>query len=256
MENIDPSIPPELCRVVRKALRKEVDERYQDMDQMLKEMGQIGRCLERRKDELWSEVRQKVEELECLEEEHRDRLRGQTGSSSARLARLIACTKQSDLSYMTLVGLRDGASLELRRVRSLLEDVPDRSEEPTHLKGGDRTRAETLYQQASLRLDQSDLAGCLTLLCEALRLQPDHSEAGSLEDRLRVEMVHRVNREDETHHEEVLAAALLALDTGSGELAGRTDQSGEDPELISQLSDLLLSELDPPSSDYPSKKRH
>jgi hypothetical protein len=162
---------------------------------------------------------------------------------------------------MTLRGLRDGAAMEYRRLRMQMEKAQQRpgrapspiddSESKTMVRQPEAAKAiravqiDALYSKAAAQFSQGNLAGCLTLLGRVLRLAPSHTAANTLSERLRLEIIALVDREEERSRSELISAALQVLDVGLPEQkATKVQKLDEDPE-ATELSDFLLSSLDP-----------
>ncbi|MFQ5790066.1 MAG: serine/threonine-protein kinase, partial [Acidobacteriota bacterium] len=235
IETSDPTVPVEICRIVRKAMTKRRQARYQNMDELLRDLEGARKSLDRRKTVLREEVEETVRKMTSLLRENHPLLdRGRKSLASPEpLGRLVSASRRKASGYMTLLGLRDGASLELRRLQAVLRkagrggepmksagttEEADADSEDTmtfpSLETGDRerARAKSLYQKAASRFTAGDLGGCLTLLSEVLRLEPAHPGANRLEEKLRSAFIQLVDREGERRNEEVVEAALLALE--------------------------------------------
>lgn len=199
-----PPIEDELSRIVARMMRKSAEERYPRVEDLLHDLARFGRSLEREKSELRGQV-----------EVGARKLRPQAGAASERL---LEAVERKDLSYMSLLGLRDGIELELWR----LERSAPRAR--TEARASDLAKAEAAYEDAQARFARGDLAACLVRVSEALRLCPEHRGAGELGENLRQAVVERASWfEGENEADlDVLVAAFLAFDKrGPGEIPGQ-----------------------------------
>jgi hypothetical protein len=262
IENVDPSVPLELCRIVKKCLIKDPARRYQKVDELLLEL--VGFCssLENRKQRLRDELSMAVVNLRNFVTENKEALPGGAEAViESRLASLRSTSRRSDSSYMTLRGLRDGAAMEYRRLRTQMEKAQQRpgrapspiddSESKTMVRQPEAAKAiravqiDALYSKAAAQFSQGNLAGCLTLLGRVLRLAPSHTAANTLSERLRLEIIALVDREEERSRSELISAALQVLDVGLPEQKATKVQKLDEDSEATELSDFLLSSLDP-----------
>ena len=263
IENIDPSVPHELWRIVRRCLAKDPARRYQQLDELLRELVSFRSSLESRKQRLRGELSQAVDKLRGFVTENKELLsREAEVAIESRLAALVSSSRRTDSSYMTLRGLRDGAALEYRRLRTQMEKATqqperrasdpspiDESEDKTLIRQPEAAKAikavqaDELYSMAAAQFSQGNLAGCLTLLGRVLRLVPSHTAADTLSERLRLEIISLVDREEERNRSELLSAALQVLDVGFPEQR-KTVQKPEKGSEVPGFSDFILSSLD------------
>jgi serine/threonine protein kinase len=207
-----PEVEGELSRILSKMMRKEMAERYPTVDELLRDVSRFERRLERQKSALRHEVETNARKLRTLLTDL-----PAAPPQVASTTRLLATSERQDLSYMALVGLRDGIDLELWRLERKAHAA--RAE----ARRSDVLKAEAAYQEARARFDSGDLAACLLRVSEALRLCPDHGGAGELEEKLREAVVERASWfENETEADlDVLVAAYLAFDKrDSGQIRG------------------------------------
>lgn len=266
IREIDPTIPEELARIVAKMMHKSPDRRYGSVDELLRSLSRFQKFFRQYKSQLRDETR---------------RLLGELGSVARRHPVIVVDhdvtlpspdlpdkLEREDLSYMSLVGLRDGANLQLRRLELLIDDFAetDASEdrdfsnatmtlyEPLVKQPGDAREQKRRYQQAEERYHAArahytngDLASSLRLVTDALRLNPNHPGSGELAEQLRTSITGLVDtlpsRGEEPKHFDVLVAALLAIGEPGGErniLGGSASHGRRE---IDGLSDILLSGL-------------
>ncbi len=270
VQELDPTIPEELARIVAKMMHKSADRRYANVDELLRGLSRFQAFLRQYKSQLREETVRALKELSSVAQRHQNIvLEHEVSVPPPELPNTLV---KEDVSYMSLVGLRDGANLQLRRLELLVDDfaVADQSPndtdaamtvyEPSVKKTGDareQTRryeqAEERYQSARAHYANGDLAASLRLVSDALRLNPNHSGSGELAEQVRTSIAGLVDDlptgGDEPKHFDVLVAALLAIGEPGGErhiLGG--DASHEDRE-IAGLSDIMLSGLPKEKAD-------
>ncbi|MGH9388782.1 MAG: serine/threonine-protein kinase, partial [Vicinamibacteria bacterium] len=183
LRGLAPAAEEELSRIVSRMMRKAIKERYATVDELLQDVTRFGRSLERQKSELRREVETEARKLRTVLTRHP----GTSPRMEASTARLLATVESQDLSYMSLLGLRDGIDLELWRLERSLMSA--RAETRQH----DGGKAEAAYQDARARFDSGDLAACLVRVSEALRLSPEHGGAGELGEKVRQAVVERAS---------------------------------------------------------------
>jgi serine/threonine-protein kinase len=233
VRDLAPAIADELSRIVSRMMRKSLDERYPDVERLLDDLTRFRRHLESQKLALRTEVGNKARRLRTL------LARQPTGPRHAAVSsteRLLNTVDREDLSFMALVGLRDGIDIELWRMERKAVPLED-------ARASDRRKADAAFEDARSRFATDDLAGCLVRVSEALRLSPEHSEAGALAEELRQAVVARAVCFEEKEDIDVLVAALLAFDEGGPQGLLGTGESQQDPETIARLSEFLLTEL-------------
>jgi serine/threonine protein kinase len=240
LRNLAPTVTEELSRILSRMMRKAIEERYPTVEELLQDVTRFERHLTRQKSELRSEVETGARKLRTFLSQP-----AAPPQRVAATARLLATVERQDLSFMALVGLRDGIDLELWRLeRNALS--PRRSPKDETRK--ELGKADAAYEDARERFAAGDLAACLVRVSEALRLSPAHLGAGELEEKLREAVVERARSfENETETNlDTLVAAFLAFDRGGSEASTRPGTLRRDPDNIASLSDLLLSELPEP----------
>jgi serine/threonine protein kinase len=209
IRGLAPAVGEELSRILSKMMRKAIEERYSTVEILLHDLAGFGRSLERQKTELRHQVETGARKLRTLLAQLPPAPSGVEASTS----RLLLTVERRDLSYMALVGLRDGIDIELWRLEKSGESAR------TGARPDDAGKAEAAYQDARARFASGDLAGCLVRVSEALRLCPEHAAAGELGEKLRQAVVERASWfEEETGADlDVLVAAFLAFDRGNSE---------------------------------------
>lgn len=260
IREVDPALPEELARIVAKMMRKSPHRRHANVDEVLRDLAKFQSLLGRYKSRLRDETDQVLKELASLARNHAQLVaQHEVSLPSPELPKRI---EREDVSYMSLVGLRDGANLQLRRLEVLVEDFADEpdDEDPTvtmpelhERPAGDarererRREAEKKFRAARAQFGRGELAASLRLVCESLRLDPDHPGAGALAEKVRLSIVALADSlpssEREPKHFDVLVAALLAIGEPGGErniLEGRSAYGRRE---IAGLSDILLSGL-------------
>jgi serine/threonine protein kinase len=232
IRNIAPAVAEELSQIVSKMMRKRIEERYATVDDLLREVNRFGRHLSQQKSELRQDVENRAQKLRTLLAKG-PAAPPQVGESTARL---LATVERRDLSFMALVGLRDGIDLELWRLERVASSAP------ANESRNDEVEADAAFRDAQARFASGDLASCLVRVSEALRLCPEHGGAGELGEKLREAVVERARwfeNETETNLD-LLVGAFLAFDKGGvREIPGPR----RDHENLTSLSDFLLAEL-------------
>ena len=265
IRELDPTIPEELARIVSKMMSKSADRRYANIDALLQDLSRFRGFLKQYKTQLRDEASRAFKELGSLA--HHNQKTVSQHEIASPSPELTSTLQREDLSYMSLVGLRDGANLQLRRLELLIDDfasAPDDSgddddptvtmyEPPVKAASDPREqkrrheKADAQFRAAHTHYSGGDLAAGLLLVCAALRLNPDHQGAGVLAEKVRISIVRLaetiLDGDNEPKHFDVLVAALLAIGEPGGErniLGGdSTHGRGE----IAGLSDILLSGL-------------
>jgi serine/threonine protein kinase len=236
VRDLAPAVAEELSRIVSRMMRKSLEDRYPDVDRLLEDLARFRRHLESQKLALRTEVGNKARRLRTLLTRQPKAPRREGGISTERL---LTTVDREDLSFMALVGLRDGIDIELWRLERKAVPLEDE-------RAVDRRRAEAAFEDARSRFATDDLAGCLVRVCEALRLSPEHSGAGVLAEELRQAVVARALCFEQKEDVDVLVAALMAFDEGGSEKILGASGSQQDPETIARLSEFLLTELPDP----------
>jgi serine/threonine protein kinase len=291
LRELSPAMPEELSRIVSKMLAKSLDRRYANVPSLIRDLDRFGNFLTRCKVQLRAEIHAKVREIGYLADAHRSVLveRG----IDPRTKRLTETASRADLSFMALVGLRDGADVELNRLSNVLERAGVRARgghgyapplEPDSEIGNQQTvtitpvaevdlematerrrrdqKAARAFDEAQARFDDGDLAGSLVCVTDALRLSPTHKQAAELAEQVRsgiVAMVDRWEESESSHQMDVLVAALLAM----GENENKDDSltrstahggSSASSDMIASLSKVFLASL-PDVDDVKRKRR-
>ena len=257
-----PAIPAELSRIVSKMMNKSMELRYQNADDLVGDLTRFRRFLGQYKKQLREEARRTLSQVKDLAHQNRSLFsREGIGSPSKRLTDSL---ERDDVSYLSLVGLKDGASLHLRRLEKIVESaalasandsdrtlsIYDATWTGMHPLPGathrDAIRAEEKLEAAETSFRTGDLAGSLRLVCEALRIAPDHQRAEQLAERVRVGIVRLADvlaPEPGPSQVEVLVAALLAIGETGEEQAMFRSESSHDHRTITGLSDVFLAGL-------------
>ena len=264
IRELDPTIPKELARIVSKMMSKSADRRYANIDALLRALSRFRGFLKQYKAQLREEASRAFKELGALAHHNQEVVSQHEIASPS--PELTSTLQRENLSYTSLVGLRDEANLQLRRLELLIDDFatapddPDENDatitmyEPPLKAAGDareqkrrHENADAQFRAAHTHYSGGDLAASLLLVCEVLRLNPDHEGAGVLAEKVRISIVRLaetiLDGDNEPKHVDVLVAALLAIGEPGGErniLGGdSTHGRGE----IAGLSDILLSGL-------------
>ncbi len=239
IHDMTPAVAEELTRILSRMMRKKMAERYGTVDELLHDVMRFGRQLQRQKSELRHEVEAKARTLRTALAQNPDT----PSPVEASTTRLLSTVEREDLSFMALVGLRDGIDIELWRLQRGLEPSASVT------RRNDERKAEAAYQDARARFDSGDLAACLVRVSEALRLSPDHGAAGELGEQVRLAVVERASWLDNESEADldVLVAAFLAFDKGDSGGSSGPRPSSRTRESITSLSELLISE--PPQSE-------
>ncbi len=214
VESVNAALPAELSAIIRKAVAKDPDLRYQSIKQMALELETFRATLDGRKSGLKVEAEAAVRKLRDFVSENEDLLR-QNGSSALE-------NLDVPEDYLGLYELRERAARDLERLQSLAEKrrelaplVSEAAEhaqcgrlesaaavlerlsqvDPDNLETGSllesvraqieeqrlqrqkQAQAAALFLEAESRDKSGDLPGCIACLDEALRLQPEHVAA-------------------------------------------------------------------------------
>jgi serine/threonine-protein kinase len=135
IENLDPRIPKELVAIVLKALAKQPEQRFQQMEELLRELEQFRNSLEERKRVLHQEAADAVARLERLIRDNRDLLPEAAAkleemkADAPTLLRLLAPAAENNdsarppnrLDYLELQEMSERARHEYSRLNSLVE---------------------------------------------------------------------------------------------------------------------------------------
>lgn len=243
MRDLAPTVAKELSEIVSRMMRKPIEDRYPTVDDLLHDVNRFGRHLTRQKSELRHKVEAGAEKLRTLLAQ-RPAAPPQAGASTARL---LATVDRKDLSFMALMGLRDGIDIELWHL--------EKNAHSARAEAGrkDYGKADAAYEDARVRFDSGDLAACLVRVSEALRLCPEHRGAGDLGEKVREAVVERASwfeHETETNLD-TLVGAFLAFDKGDSKGIPGPGAPRRDQEHITSLSDFLLAE--PPEPRRPER---
>ena len=246
VRQIDPAIPEELARIVSKMMAKNIDKRYADVEALMGDLRRFDRFLDRYKAQLREETNTTFEDLAQLIERHQEI--AERHRVTVPWERVNETLARSDLTYMSLVGLHDGAALQLRRLDRLVDaDHPDDDEQETLTMGRPSVGLEAVakLEAAKQHHQTGDLAGGLRLVCDVLRLEPDNAVANELAETIRLSLVELVDalEDDEPKNIDTLVAALLAIGEPGGEKIILHGRSPHIPADIAGLSDFLLAGL-------------
>lgn len=261
VRDLDPTVPEELGRIVAKMMNKGADRRYANVDALMRDLSRFRGFLRQYKTQIRDEATRTLKQLDGLAR------RNQQVVTQHEVALpppdLTATVQRDDLSYMSLVGLRDGANLQLRRLELLVDDfaaAPDGSDAtmtmhklPTPVPGDAREqkrrteKADEQFCAAHTHYSGGDLASALRLVCDALRLSPNHAGAVLLAEKVRTSIMRIIDvvadGDEEPKHFDVLVAALLALGEPGGERDILDGDSAHRRREIAGLSDMFLSGL-------------
>jgi serine/threonine protein kinase len=197
-----PSVVEELSRILARMLRKRADDRYPNIDELLVDLRRLERKVDREKAEIRDRIEEGTRKLEELLARH-------PPPKDSTAVKLLATAQRDDLSFLSLMGLRDGIEIELWRMAA--ESRPPAKGDP----------AEAAYEDARVRFARGDLGGSIVRVSEVLRACPDHRGALALSEQVREAVVERASWfENESEADlDVLVAAYLAFDRGPGEVA-------------------------------------
>lgn len=253
IRELDPMIPEELARIVSKMMSKPADRRYANVDVVLRALSRFRGFLSQHKTQLRDEAQHSLRELGTLARQNQEIISQHEIASPS--PELTSTLQREDLSYMSLVGLRDGANLQLRRLELLIDDFAtapddtddDDDDDPTMPMPESPAKADAQFRAAHTHYSSGDLAAGLRLVCEALRLNPYHEGARLLAEKVRLSIVRLVDTildgDNEPKHFDVLVAALLAIGEPGGERSILGGDSTHRRREIAGLSDIFLSGL-------------
>ena len=266
IRELDPTLPEELVRIVAKMMHKSPERRYASVEDLLRSLSRFQQFFRQYKAQLREETVRLLNELSSVARRHRDVV--VEHEVTLPPPELPDTLKREDVSYMSLVGLRDGANLQLRRLELLVDDFAttlageddDNGDstvtlyEPLVKKPGDASeqkrryeRADERYHAARAHYVNGDLAASLRLVTDALRLNPNHPGSGELAEQVRTSITGLVDTlpagSDEPKHFDVLVAALLAIGEPGGERNILGGNAAHGRREIDGLSDIFLSGL-------------
>jgi len=145
-----PAIPEELSRIVSKMMNKAVELRYQNADDLVGDLTRFRRFLGQYKKQLRGDARRTLSQVTVLAHQNQALFsREGIGSPSKRLTDSL---EREDVSYMSLVGLKDGASLHLRRLEKLVESADQASASDSDAAMTGLARHEILQHGADRRV--------------------------------------------------------------------------------------------------------
>ena len=243
-------------------MNKAVEQRYQNADDLIGDLTRFRRFLAQYKKQLREEARRTLSQVTDLAHQNEELFSREGISSPSK--RLTDSLERDDVSYMSLVGLKDGASLHLRRLEKLVESAARASARDSDrtlsiyeatwtgmrpMSGAeqrDAIRADEKLEAAETSFSTGDLAGSLRLVCDALRIAPAHQRAEQLAERIRIGIVRLADvlaPPPGPTQVEVLVAALLAIGETGAEQAMLHSESSHDHRTIAGLSDVFLSGL-------------
>jgi serine/threonine protein kinase len=249
--HLQPALPKELNGILARMLAKDRHDRYSTMQELLRDVRSFRRSVEKKKAVLRKETREAARELARLTQQHRSILASR--GYDAGPGKLAENADREELSYMALVGLRRGASLELERIQRVIHgaDGSDSAEvtairpaPPT--KSDNDARADEAYEDAIRRFARGDIAGSLLRVGEVFGVDSDHRGACDLGERLREAIIVLVNRiESDANDIDALGRAILALDNQSTNASSPTTHSHVDRGAVETLSRIFLAGLPP-----------
>ena len=229
LNSIVSGIPEELCDIVRRAMFKEPERRYQQADELTRALEHFRPILEERKDTLLGEVREAVSRLSEFIEGNKKLQEDLESTERANLTMPVRLAWSSlsadqdvtqpgyaDLGYLELLEARKQAEREQRWLADHLEKLQ---------------RAASLLDEAVLLEKQGQLKRALKVVEKILREMPDHSQAGPLAERIRKSV------EDQRAEEERQTRITALLED-----ARVHDRLGDEEHALGQLGALLALE--------------
>jgi Protein kinase domain len=182
--DLDPTLPAELTSIVKRLLAKDPTERYQQADELIKDLDRVRRALDERLTRLQDEAREAVIRLDVFIKEHQDVLRAQRAQQE-KADETVPGSSQFPIDYQGILEVRDRA----RRKYDELRLVAQKHE----------SAAQSLAEATRLE-KRGDLEGAAAVAARVLVELPYHSQAGALARRLS-EVIARRAREEQVRRE-------------------------------------------------------
>jgi len=194
----DTEAPPELARIVMKALAKSQAERYQNAAQVIADLRRVKRDLELRAQDLASEAAQRLaaiestlversqlcERLGVAPEMHADAIRERIASAHQGLATWPATPPQLESLGLTAI---TAVLAEINRNGDLVSlETADMRQAESALRDGERAVETSDWQLALIRFDAAAQAvpSCTTARDAAARCRHRLSERQAIDDRV------------------------------------------------------------------------
>ncbi len=193
VETVAPGIPAEFSAVLQRAMAKDAAKRYQDVEEMIRDLESLSRLLEEREKTVRQETGQTLGEIERLVNETGPLLEAEalqlrrSGLMTVPLSVTNApgdpeATQlgESGGGYLGALALRERARNELGRLRELLQQ---------------RRQAELLFGEALELERQGDYEGALRTSDLVIAADPAHAQAPALIERVKRTLLERVAAE-------------------------------------------------------------
>lgn len=190
---VESSLPPDLSSVVLRALAKNPNDRYQAIDELVKELNRFKKTIDKRRRELHDDLRKSYSQLDQLIEANQHLLANhrldrpeEDNTVSMILAGEVEeeedVTKRLDftIGYVELLELRDKASREYLRLGALVESLK---------------RVSLQIEEATSLEKNGNLEGALQVVEKVLTEFPDHKDASTLAKRIHAEIADRARGE-------------------------------------------------------------
>jgi serine/threonine-protein kinase len=187
IETFNPALPPELTAVIRRAMAKDPAARYQQVDEMIRDLDRLRRVLDERKRKLLDEARAAIARLDELVSANRALLRDALETSETAEETAIAPPRAGQ-GYLELWEMAEQARREYERfARLVTERKEGRKETDEKLKS--RLAEATAFEKSG------DFEKALEVGEKILGETPGHPEATSLVARNREEIARRAREE-------------------------------------------------------------
>jgi Protein kinase domain len=189
VDKIEPSLPAELSSIVTRCLAKDPAERYQQADDLVKDLERVRRSLGERLTRLQDEAREAVSRLDVFIKEHQDLLRQQRAQQD-KADETVPGASEFPIDYQGVLEVRDRA----RRKYDELRIVAQKHE-----------AAVAKLAEAARLEKRGDLEAAAAAAAQVLVELPYHAEADAMSRRL-TEVIARRAREEQARRE---VASLL-----------------------------------------------
>jgi hypothetical protein len=182
--DLDPTLPAELTSIVKRLLAKDPAERYQQADDLVKDLDRVRRALGERITRLQDEAREAVIRLDVFIKEHQELLRAQRAQQE-KADETVPGSSEFPIDYQGILEVRDRA----RRKYDELRLAAQKHE----------SAARSLAEAARLE-KRGDLEGAAAAAAGILVELPYHPEADAMARRLN-EAIARRAREEQVRRE-------------------------------------------------------
>jgi serine/threonine protein kinase len=191
IDGVNPALPAELSRIISRMIAKEADDRYQQMEDAIRDLEGFNALLEERKRTLQAEATKIMKQLEQLLREHKELLElGPAGPEDATMINMSLLSPPEGVentpiwySPQDYLGVFD-VSQQVNRNYALLSGLVER-----------RKRALDLLREVAVLRAAGQLEQALAILSDILADDPGHIRAGNLKKELSDQLEEAKSRE-------------------------------------------------------------